>query len=221
MLLEKECPVCGKTFVYPHWRKNVKCCSKKCLGQTLRAENNMICPSCGKPFHLKQSHIRRFIGAQGFYCSKKCAKKGMRARMLGEGNHQYGLKGILNSSFKGQEVEDRNHNNIDIYVYSPNHPYCNKAGRVLKHRFLVEQNYFLFSPDWFVDINGTKYLKKSAVVHHKDGNHSNNSLDNLEVLTRGQHTAIHNKEFCNIIDPITGRIVGRKKPYEHSLNSDK
>lgn len=211
MLLEKVCPVCGKTFTYPHWRKNVKCCSKECLGKTFRAKENMVCPTCGKPFHLKQSHIDRFIGAQGFYCSKECAKAGMRERMTGENNHQYGLKGELNSSFKGAEIEKPNHSVTDIYVYAPEHPFANKNGRVAKHRFIVEQNSDRFSANWFTEINGVKYLRKDAIVHHKDGDHSNNDIENLEILTRGQHTTIHNRDYENIIDANTGRIVGRER----------
>lgn len=32
-----------------------------------------------------------------------------------------------------------------------------------------------------------------CIVHHKDGNIHNNSLENLQVLTRKQHTSLHNK----------------------------
>jgi hypothetical protein len=32
---------------------------------------------------------------------------------------------------------------------------------------------------------------KNLVVHHKDGNPSNNDPDNLVVLTRGEHTKLH------------------------------
>lgn len=37
-------------------------------------------------------------------------------------------------------------------------------------------------------------LKKDEVVHHKDRNKANNNPDNLEVMTRGEHTALHRKE---------------------------
>ena len=211
MLLKKECPVCGKIFTYPHWRKNVKCCSRECLGKSFRAKDNMICPACGKSFHRKQSHIDRYLGAQGFYCSIECAKVGRKERMTGNGNHQYGLKGELNCSFKGEEIKKTNHRLTDIYVYSPGHPFANRAGRVTKHRLIVEQNCDKFLCDWFVEIDGVKYLRKDAVVHHKDGNHLNNDIDNLEVLTRAQHASTHNREFENIVDANTGRIIGRKR----------
>lgn len=36
-------------------------------------------------------------------------------------------------------------------------------------------------------------LRADEVVHHKDGNKSNNKKRNLEVLTRSEHYKIHNK----------------------------
>lgn len=37
-------------------------------------------------------------------------------------------------------------------------------------------------------------LKFDEIVHHKDGNRSNNSIDNLEVMTRKEHSSHHAKE---------------------------
>lgn len=39
------------------------------------------------------------------------------------------------------------------------------------------------------------------IVHHKDGNKTNNSIENLELMERGKHTSIHNstgKKLCLI-----------------------
>lgn len=53
--------------------------------------------------------------------------------------------------------------------------------RLREHRHFMEQ---------FI---GRK-LKCSEVVHHKNGNRSDNRLDNLEVIKRGKHTSHHNLE---------------------------
>lgn len=37
-------------------------------------------------------------------------------------------------------------------------------------------------------------LNKNECVHHKDRNRSNNSPDNLQLMTRSAHTALHRKE---------------------------
>lgn len=44
-----------------------------------------------------------------------------------------------------------------------------------------------------------RYLESNEVVHHKDGNKNNNSIDNLEVMTRGNHTKHHNPEPAYLI----------------------
>ena len=111
----------------------------------------------------------------------------------GENNHQFGLKGSLNSSFKGEVIEQRNNSLTERMVYMPEHPCADKNGRIREHRLVVENNKGLFSGDWFEEINGVTVLKKDAVVHHKDGNHNNNDVNNLEIVSRGEHTAIHNK----------------------------
>jgi len=40
---------------------------------------------------------------------------------------------------------------------------------------------------------------KGLVVHHKDGNYCNNSLDNLQILKQAAHVAIHNRERTGCI----------------------
>ena len=49
-------------------------------------------------------------------CSKECSIELRKIRMSGENNHQYGLKGALNSSYKGGEKI-----NVGGYIliYSP------------------------------------------------------------------------------------------------------
>ncbi len=41
---------------------------------------------------------------------------------------------------------------------------------------------------------GWTELPKGYEVHHKDGNKLNNSLDNLVVLTKSEHSRIHSLE---------------------------
>ncbi len=47
-------------------------------------------------------------------------------------------------------------------------------------------------------------LNKDEVVHHIDRNRLNNSIENLQLMTHGEHTALHNKE-----DPVSS-ATGRK-----------
>ena len=132
-----------------------------------------------------------------------------RIWFTGSNNHQFGLKGRLNSSFKDKDLEHKNHNFIDTFVYCPTHPYADKNGRVARHRLVVELNSTLFNDECFEVVNGVKVLKKGLVVHHKDGNHCNDEITNLEILTRGQHTSYHNKNNPMPRNNITGQFKKR------------
>lgn len=101
-----------------------------------------------------------------------------------------------------------NHNNTDVYIYVPNHPYANKNGRVIEHRLIVEQNSNLFDSKYFEEINGKIVLKKTTQIHHINMNHNDNRIENLIPVTRSEHTAIHNLFSRIERDSKTGRITG-------------
>ncbi len=62
----------------------------------------------------------------------------------------------------------------------PIHPKANSKGLYPLHRVLVENSL-------------GRYLSKDEVVHHKDEDKSNNSIENLQVLKRSDHSAQHSK----------------------------
>lgn len=155
----------------------------------------------------------------GYFCSCKCFNEYRKMWFRGENNHQFGLKGKLNSSFKGIELKDKNNNITDILVYAPSRVDANKRGRVPKHRLLVEENWEKFPSNAFFVKNGQHVLKKGYDVHHIDGNHDNNDLTNLAVLTRKEHVSIHNKQKQIVRDGRTGRIVSITQCGTHGYGS--
>lgn len=208
MDVELVCQNCGKKYCVPHWREHTsKYCSRKCSDESKKGKPNLTCANCGKKFHKKPFHIKKYKGDAGFCCSKSCRAELMKTLMKGEGNHQYGLKGHKNASFKGERLTKKNHKNIDIYIYVPGHPFANKDSRVLEHRYIVEQHSERFEDKFFTVIDGKKYLKKCFDVHHIDGDHNNNDIDNLQPMTRSEHTSLHNKEKT-IKRGELGRIIG-------------
>lgn len=205
-MITKICTICGKEFqVIPRRKHTAKYCSKKCADKSHEGSLNCTCEFCGKKFHRKQSHINK---TKHITCSKECCYKLRSLLYSGESNHQYGLKGNLNASFKGEKIQKRNHNNVDIRVYIPSHPYADRNGRVTEHRLIVEQNYKLFDRKYFEEINGTTVLKKSSQVHHINFDHNDNRIENLMPVTRSEHTIIHNLFSMIIRDKETGKITG-------------
>ena len=205
----KVCETCGKEFYVIKSRENTAhFCSRECASKSKIAQPNVICSYCGKAFHMKKNQMMRHKRTEGYFCSTDCHSRHMSLWFTGSRNHQFGIKGELNASFKGIERIQKNHKLRDVLVYSPEHPHARVSGRVLKHHLVVEENADLFSQECFVVINGKRYVNtKIYVVHHKDGNHSNNSLSNLEILTRSEHQKLHVRLNPHKKDKTTGRFI--------------
>lgn len=65
-----------------------------------------------------------------------------------------------------------------VYAVVPEHPVATKHGYVLHHRIVAEN--FL-----------NRLLSPNEIVHHKNHNKKDNSPDNLEVMTRREHSFHH------------------------------
>lgn len=92
--------------------------------------------------------------------------------------------GISTDRFhKGYSIKDSGY----TLIYKKEHPNADKKGYVPIHRLIVESNI-------------GRYLTKSEVIHHKDKDKTNNSIDNLEILNSSQHAMIHSKEERKPID---------------------
>lgn len=212
MMITKICLTCGKEFKVPHWRKDTaKYCCPDCRQQSFKGELNCTCEVCGKKFHLKPYQLNKY---KHHCCSKKCLNVLKQTLYKGEGNHQYGLKGPLNASFKGNEITKKNNTLTEIVIYDPTHPRCDECGRVTKHRYLVEENYTKFDPKYFEEVNGRTILKKGVQVHHINGDHNDNRIENLMPVTKSEHRVIHNLGITIVRDEKTGKITGVLKQGE-------
>lgn len=182
----KKCDNCGKDIEIRHKKrldyKNIFCC-KKCEGEFRKAQtlNNAICPICGKEFHVKP----RALNGHNC-CSVKCLSIWRKSNFSGKNNHQYGLKGSKNSSWKS-DIKITNYGYIKIRVLD--HPFRDVDDFVFEHRLVAEK--YLLTDENSIEFNGKRYLRKDFVVHHKDFNKKNNNVDNLEIMERGQHSAFH------------------------------
>ena len=83
-----------------------------------------------------------------------------------------GPTGSRNGSWKGGRQVD-----VDGYILlkCPDHPFANSHGYVREHRLVMEAHL-------------GRYLQPFEVVHHKDDNPQNNSIENLELFsTNAEH----------------------------------
>ena len=65
-----------------------------------------------------------------------------------------------------------------VFVIIPGHPMADDRGRVLEYRYLMAKAI-------------GRPLREDEVVHHRNGDPSDNCLENLELLGAGAHVRLH------------------------------
>ena len=159
----------------------------------MKKENNCKCAVCSKGLHKKPSYIKK---TKNICCGLECSSVLRKKTMKGENNHQYGLKGNLNKSYKG---DTRITNYGYIKVKCNNHPFADSDGFCLEHRIVVEE--YLKSnhinSEFLITVKGYNrpFLNPELVVHHIDENKRNNDIKNLQIMTKPEHTRHHNKDM--------------------------
>lgn len=83
-------------------------------------------------------------------------------------------KGVANSNWRGGRNYDKDGY---VLVHCPEHPNA-VQGTVREHRLLMESSL-------------GRFLEPFEIVHHKNGIKDDNSIDNLEVLTKSSHAKEH------------------------------
>jgi len=119
------------------------------------------CDYCGKEFKRPFSHIKKF-GVH--FCTILHQRKYSGLKRRGDKNYLW----------KGGKYKCKDGY---VWVYVPNHPNKNKDRCVLEHRFVMEKHI-------------GRYLKKSELVHHKNGIRDDNRIENLELI---ENRKIHSK----------------------------
>mgnify|MGYP002774856385 CR=1 FL=1 len=189
----KQCCNCGVDVEIHHKKRLLNkhiFCSRKCEAEFRRRETEekhkelfVQCFYCGKMFYMKKSQQERY---RHHFCSTTCASKWKETAYCGAGNHQYGLLGDKNSSWKSDEK-------ITNYGYRKirmlDHPFCDCDGFVFEHRLVAEK--YLLTDENSITIGNTRYLSPEYVVHHIDRNKLNNDVSNLVVMTKSEHARLH------------------------------
>lgn len=169
-------------------------------------EPNCECAICHKLLYRKPSYIKK---TKNITCSYKCSNELRKTTYVGENNPQYGRKGNLSAAFAGEKIKSHGY----WKLYKPDHPY-NKRNRVLEHRIIAEE--YLLDSINSIDIDGKKYLKPEYAVHHIDFDKLNNNINNLCVMKKDDHSAMH-ISFKTIIRGDKGKIKTVK--YNFDINN--
>ena len=116
----------------------------------------------------------RSLAEDGWSLSKlakkyNCSIEGIRDRMI-ENNiprqPRWSQPGSKNGQWRGGVATD---DDGYILIHSPEHPFRTNAGYVREHRLVME-------------LHLGQYLQPTEVVHHRDKNKANNSIENLELF---------------------------------------
>lgn len=98
------------------------------------------------------------------------------------------------------------------YALVPEHPNATKNGYVLMHRVVIENHL-------------ERLLNNDEVVHHIDGNKFNNTLNNLDVMSRAEHARLHAslnlKKIVELKCPECGVRFNRAYNQTHLVGSSK
>lgn len=79
-----------------------------------------------------------------------------------------------------------------IEVYCPNHPKAKSRKYIYEHILVMEQHL-------------GRYLNDNEIVHHINGNKTDNRIENLQLMTNSEHTATHgHKNKGHSIDVLHG-----------------
>lgn len=84
------------------------------------------------------------------------------------------VTGEKNSRWKGGQVTSQGY----VYLLRPDHPHANKQGYVKRANLVMEAHL-------------GRSLRSDEVVHHRNRNRLDDSVENLEVMTTAAHQHVH------------------------------
>lgn len=133
-------------------------------------------------------------GAKDFY-AKSCRRCSEPAKPLA------GVTGESHPAWRGGQIVDR-----DGYIrtYAPGHPWPRRGGYIMEHVRVVE-------------LAIGRRIEAGEVVHHIDGDRRNNAIENLQVMTAGDHSRHHRTSESRPRErDASGRFAPRKEVQDAS-----
>ena len=162
-----------------HW---CECCGK--IMTEYYGSGRFCSQSCSNTHHLSDSSkekISKSLIKRNAFNRKNVARKPKISLVRYQGEQLAKELDVINSPYSDythayvrKQVDKRK--SIKLCKYDDNRLISTKI--VLYYRYLMEYKL-------------GRFLAADEVVHHKDGNPENNSLDNLEVMKRSEHSKYH------------------------------
>lgn len=170
MICTFKCVVCGVECRKRRSPANVKTapkyCSQKCHGIDQQGSGSGITPNVIFDCVVCGKRVETYRSPSATIDARYCSLKCLGIAQLGEGN----------PSFTGGRVVM---NNGYINILNPSHPHADARGYMLEHRLVVEERI-------------GRILGRKEIVHHIDGNPSNNESSNLQLFaSQAEHLAKH------------------------------
>lgn len=158
------------------------------------------CLQCGKHFLVRKCYTKR---GQGKFCSTSCGttyrniidnpSKSESTRIKISANHA-DVSGVNNPMY------GRKGSNAPSYIDGRNSILGYKGGDIWRKIALINKPHIC-------EICGEKASGKRLHIHHKDKNHSNNSLDNLMVVCVNCHNNVIHKRLRDDLGRFTSLEV--------------
>lgn len=149
------------------------------------------CDSCGNEFQRNKGTMsaKRLNNQYKHFCPK-CFNYGL-ITLLGRESYHHTLENKIGT----KSIDSVGY--VTVYI-GTHHPFARYCGSIREH-ILVMQKHL------------GRQLKKGEVVHHIDGNKTNNELSNLDLCTVQEHNACHGKTKDLIFKLFNMGIVGYNK----------